>query len=74
MVSLQCVFHSIRFKVNKVGVQWYPIFLCHIGYFNELYLAYFKDLIATILEVFSIIWCEALFLFSFLFFQRSPYI
>ena len=20
------VFHSIRFKVNKVGIQWYPIF------------------------------------------------
>ena len=26
-LSLQRVFHSIRFKVNKVGVQWYPIFL-----------------------------------------------
>ena len=25
-LSLQRVFHSIRFKVNKVGVQWYPIF------------------------------------------------
>ena len=25
-VSLQRVFHSIRFKVNKVGIQWYPIF------------------------------------------------
>ena len=23
---LQCVFHSIRFKVNKVGIQRYPIF------------------------------------------------
>ncbi len=26
ILSLQRVFHSIRFKVNKVGVQWYPIF------------------------------------------------
>ena len=25
-VSLHRVFHSIRFKVNKVGIQWYPIF------------------------------------------------
>jgi hypothetical protein len=25
-LSLQRVFHSIRFKVNKVGIQWYPIF------------------------------------------------
>ena len=23
---MQCVFHSIRFKVNKVGIQRYPIF------------------------------------------------
>ena len=27
-LSLQCVFHSIRFKVNKVGVQRYSFFLC----------------------------------------------
>ena len=27
-VSLHRVFHSIRFKVNKVGIQWYPIFFC----------------------------------------------
>ena len=26
VVSLQRVFHSIRFKVNKVGIQWYPFF------------------------------------------------
>ncbi len=26
-VPLLCVFHSIRFKVNKVGVQRYSIFL-----------------------------------------------
>ena len=26
-LSLHRVFHSIRFKVNKVGIQWYPIFL-----------------------------------------------
>ena len=25
-VPLLCVFHSIRFKVNKVGVQRYSIF------------------------------------------------
>ena len=25
-LTLHCVFHSIRFKVNKVGIQWYPIF------------------------------------------------
>ena len=25
-VYLHRVFHSIRFKVNKVGIQWYPIF------------------------------------------------
>ena len=25
-LSLHRVFHSIRFKVNKVGIQWYPIF------------------------------------------------
>ena len=26
------VFHSIRFKVNKVGIQWYPIFFAlHLG-------------------------------------------
>ena len=31
MVSLQCVFHSIRFKVNKVGIQWYPIFFALFG-------------------------------------------
>ncbi|EJX09405.1 hypothetical protein EVA_02484 [gut metagenome] len=23
---MHCVFHSIRFKVNKVGIQWYPFF------------------------------------------------
>ena len=28
-VSLQRVFHSIRFKVNKVGIQWYPFFYAH---------------------------------------------
>ena len=27
-VSLPCVFHSIRFKVNKIGVRRYPIFFC----------------------------------------------
>ena len=27
-LSLQCVFHSIRFKVNKVGTQRSPIFFC----------------------------------------------
>ena len=27
VLILYCVFHSIRFKVNKVGIQWYPIFL-----------------------------------------------
>ena len=26
VVPLQCVFHSIRFKVNKVGVRRYTIF------------------------------------------------
>ena len=25
-LTSHCVFHSIRFKVNKVGIQWYPIF------------------------------------------------
>ncbi|EJX02456.1 hypothetical protein EVA_09447 [gut metagenome] len=25
-LSLHRVFHSIRFKVNKVGIQWYPFF------------------------------------------------
>ena len=25
-VLLHCVFHSIRFKVNKVGIQRYPFF------------------------------------------------
>ena len=28
-LSLHRVFHSIRFKVNKVGIQWYPIFCVH---------------------------------------------
>ena len=29
---MQRVFHSIRFKVNKVGIQWYPIFFAlHLG-------------------------------------------
>ena len=28
-LSLHRVFHSIRFKVNKVGIQWYPIFCIH---------------------------------------------
>ncbi len=28
-LSLHRVFHSIRFKVNKVGIQWYPIFFAH---------------------------------------------
>ncbi|PTL32916.1 hypothetical protein C7120_11630 [Prevotella sp. oral taxon 376] len=27
-LTLRCVFHSIRFKVNKVGTQRSPIFLC----------------------------------------------
>ena len=31
-LSLHRVFHSIRFKVNKVGIQWYPIFFAlHLG-------------------------------------------
>ena len=30
-VPLHRVFHSIRFKVNKIGVQRYPIFLCRYG-------------------------------------------
>ena len=30
-VPLHRVFHSIRFKVNKIGVQRYPIFLCLYG-------------------------------------------
>ena len=25
-LSLHCVFHSIRFKVNLIGIQWYPFF------------------------------------------------
>ncbi len=29
-LPLHCVFHSIRFKVNKIGVQRYPFFLCLI--------------------------------------------
>ena len=28
-LPLQCVFHSIRFKVNKVGVQRYSFFYAH---------------------------------------------
>ena len=32
-VSLQRVFHSIRFKVNKVGIQRYPFFYALTAYF-----------------------------------------
>ena len=31
-VTLHRVFHSIRFKVNKVGIQRYPIFFTRLLY------------------------------------------
>ncbi len=34
VVPLQCVFHSIRFKVNKVGVRRYTIFFALIATVN----------------------------------------
>ncbi len=39
-LSLHRVFHSIRFKVNKVGIQRYPFFYVlalHIDYKNGRY-------------------------------------
>ena len=34
-VSLHCVFHSIRFKVTKVGVQRYSFFYAHTPRLNQ---------------------------------------
>ena len=46
-LTLQRVFHSIRFKVNKVGVQRYSFFLCLEV---KLLVAFFKT-ISTFMEV-----------------------
>ena len=35
-LSLHCVFHSIRFKVNKVGIQRYPFFILNPSPHEEL--------------------------------------
>ena len=36
-LSLQCVFHSIRFKVNKVGVQRYTFFYARMPHLYIMY-------------------------------------
>ena len=42
------VFHSIRFKVNKVGIQWYPIFFAlHLGLIGKQSLFFSPSLICA---------------------------
>ena len=41
---LQRVFHSIRFKVNKVGVQWYPIFFVLLLRFDAKFVLFVSSL------------------------------
>ena len=36
-LTSHCVFHSIRFKVNKVGIQWYPIFFCPLASIDDCF-------------------------------------
>ena len=47
LLSLQCVFHSIRFKVNKVGVRRYSFFYAFKSVFimKKHYLMAFHSLV-----------------------------